>query len=218
MVGRDGTGFMTFTIEGNKPYVKGNFTSCTSMKCRKFPSMRELLSEIERAVRARGWSARQASMEAVGTPELIRDMRRGRVPSVERFRALCEALDLEFYVGPRRSKHPVDVTRLEQALETAEQVLGSTGREMGRADKARAVSAIYDLIGEGRGAESAARVVHLIEVVAGTGPGSAEGRKSDRRREVGLARGSGRDAAGAGGPAAAEARLGKPGGGSAVRE
>ena len=144
--------------------------------------MRELLSEIERAVRARGWSARQASMEAVGTPELIRDMRRGRVPSVERFRALCEALDLEFYVGPKRDRAPVDALRLEQALETADKVLASTGREMGRADKARAVSAIYDLIGEEHGAASAARVVHLIEVVAGSG--NAEAQKNDRRREA----------------------------------
>ena len=44
--------------------------------------MRDLPGEIERAVKARGWSARQASLHAVGTPELIHDMRRGRVPSV----------------------------------------------------------------------------------------------------------------------------------------
>ena len=66
--------------------------------------MDDLLREIERAARARGWSARRASMEAVGTPELIRDMRRGRVPSVERIRALCEVLNLEFYVGPREAR------------------------------------------------------------------------------------------------------------------
>ena len=33
---------------------------------------------------------------------MIRDMRRGHVPSVERLRSLCEVLDLEFYVGQRR--------------------------------------------------------------------------------------------------------------------
>ena len=38
--------------------------------------MRDLLCEIERAVKARGWSAPQASMHAAGqsTPELIHDM------------------------------------------------------------------------------------------------------------------------------------------------
>ena len=41
-------------------------------------------------------------MRAHGSPELVRDMRRGHVPSVERLRSLCEALGLEFYVGPPR--------------------------------------------------------------------------------------------------------------------
>ena len=35
---------------------------------------------------------------------MIRDMRRGHIPSVERLRSLCEVLDLEFYVGPRRMR------------------------------------------------------------------------------------------------------------------
>ena len=111
--------------------------------------MRDLLSEIERAVKARGWSARQASMHAVGTPELIHDMRRGRVPSVEGFRTLCQALELEFYVGPPREGGYVDAARLSRALETTERALASTGRRMGHADKARAVSAVYDLMSRG---------------------------------------------------------------------
>ena len=130
--------------------------------------MRDLLHEIERAVRARGWSARQASIRAVGTPELIRDMRRGRVPSVERFRALCNVLDLEFYVGPPRSRNPVDSQRLEQAVETAESVLTATGRKMTYSEKARIVSMIYDLIGEGAGRANAARVFQLVNAVANT--------------------------------------------------
>ena len=144
--------------------------------------MEELLREVERALRARGWTARRASMKAAGTPELIRDMRRGRVPSVKRFKALCEALDLEFYVGPRRMWDSVDVARLEQALETADQVLAETGRDLGRADKAKAVSAIYDLIGEGRGRVGTARVVNLIEAFAGSP--STQGREDDREREA----------------------------------
>ena len=128
--------------------------------------MEKLLREVERAVRARGWSARQASMKAVGTPELIRSMRRGRVPSVERVEALCRVLDLEFYIGPPRDERPVDAERLERALETTERTLTATGRTMGYADKARAVSAVYDLIGEGRGQAHTRRIVSLIEAVA----------------------------------------------------
>ena len=128
--------------------------------------MEDLLREIERAVRARGWSARQASLRAVGTPELIREMRRGRVPSVERVRSLCEALDLEFYVGPPRAERPVDAERLERALETTERALRVTGGTIGLGDKARAVCAVYDLIGEGHGQANARRVVSLVEAVA----------------------------------------------------
>ena len=128
--------------------------------------MRELLNEIERARRARGWTARQASVKAVGTPELIRDMRRGRVPSVVRFRALCEALGLEFYVGPQRAAGMVDPRRLEHALETADRGLAASGREMDYADRARVVAAIYHLIGDTRAPASAARVIDLIEAIS----------------------------------------------------
>ena len=140
--------------------------------------MQDLIRQIDSALRARGWSAREASMRAVGTPELIRDMRRGRVPSVERFRALCEVLDLEFYVGPHRDEQPVDTCRLEQALDAADRVLVTMERKMTRTEKSRVVSAIYDLIGtgtgngdEGRGrTTNAARIVQLIDMVAKSRP------------------------------------------------
>ncbi len=64
----------------------------------------DLLKIIDRALNEQGISARQASLLAIGTPELIRNMRRGRVPSVERFSALCDVLNLEFYVGPKYSQ------------------------------------------------------------------------------------------------------------------
>ena len=66
-------------------------------------SHKKLLAIIEQALEDKGISAREASMRAVGTPELIRNMRRGSIPSVERFRALCDVLELEFYIGPVRS-------------------------------------------------------------------------------------------------------------------
>ena len=135
--------------------------------------MRELLGEIERALRARGWSARQASMEAVGTPEMISDMRRGRVPSVERIQALCEVLGLEFYIGPSRSADPVDAARLARAMVTADRGLESCGRVMKYEDRARVVSAIYNLLGEMKGPADPDHVISLIEAVAES-PGSNE--------------------------------------------
>ena len=64
--------------------------------------MDKILREIEAALERRGISARAASIRAQGAPEMIRDMRRGHVPTVTRLRSLCEVLGLEFYVGPPR--------------------------------------------------------------------------------------------------------------------
>jgi len=108
--------------------------------------MEDLLREILQAVRRRGWSARQASMKAVGTPELIRDMRRGRVPSVERFRALCEVLGLEFYVGPPRSESPLKPERLQQAIRLAEDMSERSPNGLTHAEKARVASSAYVLM------------------------------------------------------------------------
>ena len=67
-------------------------------------SAKALLKIIDQALNKQGISARQASILATGGPELIRGMRRGSIPSVERIRALCEVLKLEFYIGPVRSE------------------------------------------------------------------------------------------------------------------
>ena len=69
-------------------------------------SAEALLKIIDQALNKQGISARQASILATGGPELIRGMRRGSIPSVERIRALCEVLKLEFYIGPMRSELP----------------------------------------------------------------------------------------------------------------
>ena len=106
-------------------------------------------------------------MRAVGTPGLITNMRRGRVPSVERLQALCEVLDLEFYVGPHRGEGlEVDEQRLSLALEATECGLSASGRRMEFADKAQLVAAVYQLIGKERGAADAARLRRLIGMVA----------------------------------------------------
>lgn len=68
----------------------------------------DILREIDAALERRGISARAASIRAQGAPEMIRDMRRGHVPSVERLRSLCEVLGLEFYVGPPRWRRSED--------------------------------------------------------------------------------------------------------------
>lgn len=105
-------------------------------------------------------------MEAVGSPDMIADMRRGRVPSVERVQAMCEVLGLEFYVGPHRRRAPVDAERLVQALSTADRAAESCGLEMNHEERARVVAAIYDLIDSDGEPTDTAKVLHLIEAVS----------------------------------------------------
>lgn len=105
-------------------------------------------------------------MEAVGSPDMIADMRRGRVPSVERVRAMCEVLGLEFYVGPHRRRTPIEARTLAQALSTADRAAQSCGLEMDDDERAQVVAAIYDLIGDDQERTDTAQVLRLIEAVA----------------------------------------------------
>ena len=145
--------------------------------------MQNLMTTINRALRARGCSARQASLEAVGSPELIRDMRRGRMPSVERLQALCEVLGIEFYVGPRRSE--VDEQRLQDAVENTERTLEAHSITLESQAKAHAIVAVYELLDQEASPATAARVKRLIDALT-------SGRRLEVRER--LPRTSGRDA------------------------
>ena len=128
--------------------------------------MEDLTTTINRALRARGCSARQASLEA-GSPELIRNIRRGRMPSVERLQLLCEVLELEFYIGPAREAGAIDERRLREAVTSTERTLGARGIALEPEAKADAIAAIYDLLDRKRAPATAARVEQLIEALSG---------------------------------------------------
>lgn len=57
---------------------------------------------VEAALKEKKISARRASLDVVGNDGLIRDIRAGRLPGVDRLDALFEYLGLEFYFGPPR--------------------------------------------------------------------------------------------------------------------
>ena len=104
-----------------------------------------------------------------GNDQLIRNMRRGQVPSVTKFRRLCEVLGLEFYAGPPREIGTVDGARLKEAIEVTEQTLEVEGVELEPQDKARVLAAVYELIGEERSPATVSRVKQLIAgMTAGT--------------------------------------------------
>lgn len=57
---------------------------------------------IERALVAKNVSARSASEAVVGHDGLIRDIKRGNVPTADKLAGLAQFLGLEFYFGPPR--------------------------------------------------------------------------------------------------------------------
>ena len=134
---------------------------------RKFGLMEDLLAAVNAALRARKWSARQASLEAVGSDQFIRNLRRGRVPPVDKLRALCEVLGLEFYIGPPRDVGTVDEHRLQEAIETTDQTLREGGLELGSQEKAQVAAAVYELIGQERSPATTSRVKRLIAAMTG---------------------------------------------------
>ena len=136
--------------------------------------MDDLIAEVNRALRARGWSAQYASRQLGGSPEFIRNLRRGYVTSVEKFRNLCEILDLEFYVGPKREPGAVDERRLAQAVLTLERVLLETGYVLDPEDKASAGAALYALNLDRRSPAAAARVKTILSAMTGGRRGSGE--------------------------------------------
>ena len=128
-----------------------------------------LTATINRALRELRYSAHQASLDA-GSPDLVRNIRRGRMPSVERLRALCEVLDLDFYVGPRRPPGAVDEARLREAIASTERALGAHGIALDLEARAMAVAAVYDLLDRERAPATAERVKRLIEALGGGEP------------------------------------------------
>ena len=126
--------------------------------------MGDLLDVIEAALAERRWSARQASIEAVGSAHLVARMRRGQDTSVSRLRALCDVLGLEFYVGKPRIVGGVDldVARLALALEAVVDGFPDVDRRLGAHDRAQLLAAVYAVIDPRDAPASAGRVRALI--------------------------------------------------------
>ena len=132
------------------------------------------MSVINAALRARGWSAQHASLVAVGSPEYVRDVRRGRLHHVEKFRQLCEALDLEFYVGPRREFSSLDERRLEVAVDTTVRAVKVANVDLEPVELAHAIAAIYELVGEDKAPANAHRLHRLIRTLTRDRQGGGE--------------------------------------------
>ena len=136
--------------------------------------MEDLIAEVNRALRARGWSAQHASRQLGGSPEFIRNLRRGYFTSLEKFRNLCEILELEFYVGPKREPGAVDERRLEHSIAILERVLAESDFVLDPEDKASAVTVIYAFSLDERSPATTSRVRRILAAMSGGRRGSGE--------------------------------------------
>ena len=59
----------------------------------------QLLNTIEERCRELGLTEVEFSQKVAGHKTLVSDIRRGRSPNGERLKEICDALDLEFYIG-----------------------------------------------------------------------------------------------------------------------
>ena len=105
---------------------------------------------------------------------MIRNLHGGRELRLAQLKALCEVLEFDFCIGPKRKIGAVDELRLEEALEATVRTLKAHAVRPGARDRARAVAALYELLDRTREPSTAQRVERLIEVLTGKGRASAE--------------------------------------------
>ena len=65
------------------------------------------------------------------------------MPSVARLRVLCEVLDLDFYIGPRREAGAVDEARLFEAVVAMERALAAGAISLTPRARAVAIVEVY---------------------------------------------------------------------------
>ena len=139
-----------------------------------------IIAAINRALRAQRYSAHQASLAVGGNPDLVRNIRRGRLPSVARLGELCEVLGLELYVGPPREAGAIDEGRLREAVASTERTLGIHRIALRPEVKADAIAAVYDLLDRERAPATAARVKRLIDALGGGEPRESDAQARER--------------------------------------
>jgi len=72
----------------------------------------QIRETIRTALKAKGIDDANASKLATGRPDLVRKLFNGSRPRSDQLKALCESLDLEFYVGPPRTPETTIVEQL----------------------------------------------------------------------------------------------------------
>lgn len=115
-----------------------------------------LAEVILQRISERGLSERQVSIAVFGHDTGIRDLKRTGSTSSKRLEALCEYLDLEFYIGPTRRLADEPVPTREKLLDAEVEAAIERG-----AAKLLAKDPLVDLV-----RERAEEGVHQIEIIS----------------------------------------------------
>ncbi len=78
----------------------------------------EIADVIRRELERRGTNAYRAAVDAGLPQNAIRSVLRGREPGSERLAEICQALELEFYVGPPKSHHEETIQEVSRTPES----------------------------------------------------------------------------------------------------
>ncbi|EEE37692.1 hypothetical protein RKLH11_1528 [Rhodobacteraceae bacterium KLH11] len=135
----------------------------------------QLQAVVNDALLAKGVSARQASFDIVGHDGLIRDIRAGRLPSIDKVQAIAEYFGLELYIGPpvshdakedaaKRAAAFSDTERLAVAISAVEDGLSQSKRKMKPAKKAEVILLAYELL-DNLEDESEEKIIRLIKAM-----------------------------------------------------
>ena len=98
-------------------------------------SIKKLLLAIDQALDEQGLSDRGASMTAVGQPDLIKNMRRGQMPSYDRVLALLRTLDIDPVTLKLKHQEGAEEAALqalpEEVREVVEAVMNASSAQRG---------------------------------------------------------------------------------------
>lgn len=105
----------------------------------------------------------------------IQNIKRGTPPTVKTLSALCDALGLEFYIGPpissgakaraaEAAEHLTDRDRLLRAITVVETGLDAARRKIRPQKKAEIIMVAYDLLADG-GEAAEDNVIRLLRAV-----------------------------------------------------
>ncbi len=145
--------------------------------------MKSFADLLDEELKRRGVSPIRKALDAGLNRDAIRSVLRGRVPSVDRAAEICDALGLEFYIGPPRNESgaqpaehsPPSGESAAAIVEAVREEMASLRTELARLKPARDGLEDTDALvhlGDGFGESQETRHVEIVQFAAAAGGGA----------------------------------------------